>query len=424
MPISRRRLFSVGLAVAGGALAGCSSGARGGNESGAQVEVFTWWSGPGEKEGLDALVADFKAKNPGIDFNNAAVAGGAGSNARAILADRLKADNPPDSYQVHAGLELQSDVRAGKCEDLTALYEQQGWKDNLPKSLLDAITLDGKIYSVPVDVHRANLLWYSPKIVAAAGIASPPKTWDEFLVQAEALKAKGLTALSIGPGWTQKHLLETVLLGQLGPDKYLGLWNGRTDWNGPDVLAALGIFTKVLGYSDIASAAGDWQPAIDKIISGAAVYNVMGDWVVAYLSTSKQLVYKTDYAVTTSPGSVGIYDFLSDSFTLPKGAPHRTAAEKWLMECGSTEGQDLFNPRKGSVPARLDSDRALYHGYIAEAIAAWLDTDTTVVGSLTHGVVANTVWSAAIDTALAAFVHSHDAPAFAAAVASSYQSSR
>ena len=29
-----------------------------------QVEVFSWWTGPGEQEGLDAMITDFKAKNP------------------------------------------------------------------------------------------------------------------------------------------------------------------------------------------------------------------------------------------------------------------------------------------------------------------------------------------------------------------------
>ncbi|HEU4731236.1 MAG TPA: extracellular solute-binding protein, partial [Kofleriaceae bacterium] len=105
-----------------------------------QVEVFSWWTGAGEQEGLDAMVADFKAKNPGIEFVNAAVSGGSGTNAKAILANRLQAGNPPDSYQRHAGLELADDIKAGKVEDLTKLYEAQGWKDKLPKGLLDAIT--------------------------------------------------------------------------------------------------------------------------------------------------------------------------------------------------------------------------------------------------------------------------------------------
>jgi glucose/mannose transport system substrate-binding protein len=389
-----------------------------------QVEVFSWWTGAGEQEGLDAMIADFKAKNPTIDVVNAAVAGGAGTNAKAILANRLQAGNPPDSYQRHAGLELADDIKAGKVEDLTKLYEAQGWKDKLPKGLLDAITIDGKIYSVPVNIHRANLMWFTPKTLKALGIAAPPKTWKEFLTQAQAIKAKGKTALAIGPAWTQKHLLETVLLGELGPDKYTGLWNGKTDWKAAEVTAALETFKQVLAASDIKSAAADWQPAADRVIDGAAVYNVMGDWQDGYLKGAKKLVFQTDYDVVPSPGSAGVYDFLSDSFTLPVGAKHRAAAEKWLIECGSVQGQDLFNPQKGSVPARTDADKSKYTGYLATALKDWQDPATKIVGSLTHGVVASNAFGAEIDTALGIFVENHDAAGFAAAVAKAYAATK
>jgi glucose/mannose transport system substrate-binding protein len=51
---------------------------------------------------------------------------------------------------------------------------------------------------------------------------------------------------------------------------------------------------------------------------------------------------------------------LSDSFGLPKGAPNREAAGEWLTLAASQEGQDAFNPKKGSIPSRLDGHRALY----------------------------------------------------------------
>ncbi|HTE50441.1 MAG TPA: ABC transporter substrate-binding protein [Kofleriaceae bacterium] len=393
-------------------------------EGGAQVEVFSWWTGPGEHEGLDAMIADFKSKNPGVEFINAGVAGGAGTNAKAILANRLQADNPPDSYQRHAGLELADDIKAGKLEDLTALYDKQGWKDKLPKGLLEAITIDGKIYSVPVNIHRANLIWYVPKTLKSLGIKGPPATWKEFLTQAAAIKAKGKTPLSIGPAWTQKHLLETILLGELGPEKYTGLWNGKTDWKSAEVTAALGTFKKVLSFSDIKSAAADWQPAADRVLDGTAVYNVMGDWQDAYFGRAKKLAYKADYDVAPSPGTAGMYDFLSDSFTLPVGVKHHDAAVKWLEECGSVEGQDLFNPQKGSVPARTDADKSKYKDYLATALKDWQDPATKIVGSLAHGVVANNALSSEMDTALGLFVESGDAAAFADAVVKAYEATK
>jgi glucose/mannose transport system substrate-binding protein len=413
VPIRRRHLLTWALAAPALGLSACGqSGDQPASQEDNQVEVFSWWAGPGEKEGFDALIAEFKRRYPDVEFINAVVAGGAGTNAKSVLAGRLKAGDPPDSYQAHAGLELASDIKAGWVLDLSYLYKQEGWTDKFPKGLVDAIAVEGKIYSVPVNIHRANLMWYSPKVLHDAGIGGPPTTWKEFLAQAGVLGAKHITALSIGPTWTQKHLLENVLLSELGADGYSGLWNGRTDWKSSPVAAALETFKKVLAVSDLASAAGDWQPAVDKVISGAVAYNIMGDWVDAYLARSRNLKYRTDYAVVTAPGTSGVYNFLSDSFTLPKGAPHRGSAEKWLIVCGSVDGQDAFNPQKGSVPARIDADRSKYHDYLAGAMTDWQDPHIRVVGSLTHGVVAGNAWNEQIDKALAQFVQDSDTARF------------
>ncbi|MCX8024090.1 MAG: hypothetical protein N3A60_02680, partial [Thermanaerothrix sp.] len=78
-----------------------------------QVEVFSWWTGGGEAAGLEAMIKVFKAQYPDIEFINAAVAGGAGTNARAVLASRLQAGDPPDSWQGHAGQELIGTYVAG-----------------------------------------------------------------------------------------------------------------------------------------------------------------------------------------------------------------------------------------------------------------------------------------------------------------------
>jgi glucose/mannose transport system substrate-binding protein len=389
-----------------------------------KVEVYSWWTGPGEEDGLRAMIADFEARNAGVRLVNASVSGGAGSNAKAILASRLLANDPPDSYQRHAGLELADDVRSGKVQDITSLYEQQGWKKAFPQGLLDKITIDGRLYAVPVNIHRANLIWYNPKTLRALGIAGPPRTWAEFLQQAASIRAAGRTPLTVGPEWTQKHLLETVLLGELGPDGYEGLWNATTGWTSPRTLAALQTFKQVLAQSDITSSAADWQPQMDRVVAGSAVYAVMGDWSYSYLTLTKKLVWQHDFDLAPAPGSSGVYDFLSDSFTLPTGARHPDLARRWLIECGSIAGQDLFNPRKGSIPARTDADAALYAGYLAADLREWRDPHTRIVGSLAHGVTADNAWNAEIDTALGLFVQDGDVGKFARTVAAKYRETR
>ena len=72
------------------------------------VEIFSWWTNGGEADGLNEMFNVYKAKNAGVTITNATVAGGAGTNAKAVLQTRLAGGQPPDSWQVHAGREALS----------------------------------------------------------------------------------------------------------------------------------------------------------------------------------------------------------------------------------------------------------------------------------------------------------------------------
>lgn len=367
-----------------------------------QVEVFSWWTGGGEAAGLEAMIKVFQAQNPNIEFLNAAVAGGAGTNARAVLATRLQAGDPPDSWQGHAGQELIGTyVAAGQLEPLNSLYEEEGWLAVMPETLIPLISQDGNIYSVPVNIHRANVLWYNPNVLSENNI-EVPTTLDEWFAAMDTLKANGMAApLAMGEQWTTMHLFETILLASLGPDAYGGLWSGVTDWASPEVKTALDNFAKALTYTNSDSSTLTWQDASQLVVNGDAAFNVMGDWAEGYFRELGKAP-NTDYGWAAVPGTGGNFQFLSDSFVLPVGAPHRDAAIAWLRVAGSKEGQDAFNPVKGSIPARSDGDRSLYGEYLQSAMDDW--ASNTVVGSLTHGVVANDSWKSEIDTALGLFL--------------------
>jgi len=400
-------LLSV-LMIASLALSACGGGAK-------KVEVFSWWTGGGEAAGLEAMIKVFNAKYAGVEFVNAAVAGGAGTNARAVLATRLQAGDPPDSWQGHAGQELIGTYVAGKqIEPLNDLYDSEGWLDVMPETLIPLISDGGNIYSVPVNIHRANVMWYNPKVLADNGVAVPT-TMDEWFAAMDTLKAAGVTPLALGEQWTKMHLMETVLLGTLGADKYNGLWDGSTDWASAEVTAALENYQKALTYTNSDSTSLSWQDAAQLVINGDAAFNVMGDWAEGYFRELGKTP-ETDYGWAPVPGSVGVFQFLSDSFVLAVGAPDKEAATDWLKVAGSKEGQEAFNPVKGSICARTDCDKALFGVYLQSAMDDW--ASNVVVGSLTHGVVANDSWKSEIDTALGLFIQDGDLAAFQAALVS------
>jgi glucose/mannose transport system substrate-binding protein len=72
---------------------------------GGELEIFSWWTAGGEADGLNAMYGIFGGQYPDVEIINATVAGGAGSNAKAVLATRMQSGDPPDSFQVHAGHE-------------------------------------------------------------------------------------------------------------------------------------------------------------------------------------------------------------------------------------------------------------------------------------------------------------------------------
>jgi len=393
--------------------AGTSTGTGSTGTSTGTVEVFSWWTGGGEEAGLNALVEVFNAEYPDIEFVNAAVAGGAGTNARAVLATRLQAGDPPDSFQGHAGAELLDYIEAGQLEDLTFLFDEQGWRDVMPATLLPLITVDGALYSVPVNIHRANVMWSNPTVLAENNVTIPA-TWDEFFVVAETLKAAGIIPLALGEQWTQLHLFETVLLGELGTDAYNGLWDGTTAWDSAEVTKALTTFGRVLEYTNSDAASLSWQDAAQLVIDGDAAFNVMGDWAEGFFRVDKALVEQVGYTWAASPGTAGTFQFLSDAFTLPKNATNRDASIAWLTVAGSAAGQDAFNVKKGSIPARSDANRDLYPPYLQEALDDW--NSNAIAGSLTHGVTASNAWKAEIETALGFFLGNKDVAAFQAAL--------
>jgi glucose/mannose transport system substrate-binding protein len=387
---------------------------------GNQVEVFSWWTGGGEAAGLAAMTEVFNAEYPDIEFVNAAVAGGAGTNARAVLATRLQSGDPPDTWQGHAGQELIGTyVAGGQIEPLNDLYEAQGWLDVMPETLIPLISDGGNIYSVPVNIHRANVLWYNPGILEANNV-TVPTTMEEWFAAMDTLQAAGVTPLALGEQWTQLHLLETVLLGSLGSDAYDGLWNGSTDWGSAEVTAALDDFAKVLTYANTDAASLSWQDASQLVVNGDAAFNVMGDWAEGYFRElgSEPM---TGYGWAPTPGSVGVFQFLSDSFTLAVGAPHPEGANAWLTIAGSKAAQEAFNPIKGSICARTDCDPALFGVYLQSAMEDWASNH--VSGSLTHGVVANDSWKSEIDTALGLFVAAPDIATFQSALVAACASS-
>ncbi|MBJ8338982.1 carbohydrate ABC transporter substrate-binding protein [Antrihabitans sp. YC3-6] len=387
------------------------------------VEVFTWWANGSERAGLDALVTVFEEQHPGLTFVNGAVAGGAGSTARDVLNYRMGAGDPPDTFQAHAGKELTDYILGNRVQDLKGLYDENGWSSVFPEQLLQLLTVDGKIYSVPSNVHRANVVWGNADVLTRAGLdmESRPENLDDWFVQLDRIKAAGIVPLAIGKDWTQVHLLEVVLLARLGANDYTGLFDGRTDWRSPAVAGAVADFARLMSYTNSDFQFLDWEAATQLVIDGKAAYNVMGDWAEVVFR-EQDWRYDVDYIAFPVPGTADEFDFLADSFTLPVGARDEGGARAWLETVGSVEGQKAFNIAKGSIPARTDIGTDGFGPYQTTAIASYMSDD--IVPSLAHGAATPVRWLADITAAVRQFGTKQDVAALTAALIAAAEQNR
>ncbi len=416
MRFTRRAAVAVAGVAALLSASACGSSDSTGGTGSKNVEVFTWWADGGEKAGLDGLVAQFGKECTGQTFENGAVAGGAGANAKQVLASRLQQKNPPDTFQAHAGAELTDYITAGQVQDLSADYDTWGLKKAFPQGLIDNLTVDGKIYSVPANIHRANVLWSNKKVVADAGITADPTDLTTFLADLDKLKAKGIKApLAVGKDWTQLMLFESVLISDLGADKFSGLWKGTTDWNDPLVTKSITDFKTLLTYTNTDRDALDWTDAEKLVSSGKAAYQLMGDWEAADLDTKG---FK-DYGYFAFPGNGKTFQWLADSFVLPVNAKNTEGTKCWLKTVGSAEGQKAFNTKKGSIPARTDAGATDYPAYQQAAIADW--KTETQVPSCAHGSACSQGWQGAANSAIGAFSTKQDVAALQKALVSAAQ---
>jgi glucose/mannose transport system substrate-binding protein len=419
-----RREFVQRVGVAAGVLAVggtfaeflAACGGSAGTPAG-KLEIFSWWTAGGEADGLAEMFKIYKAKYAGVNIINAAVAGGAGSNAKAVLATRIQGGQPPDSFQVHAGQELISTwVKAGKMEPITSIWASEGWDAVIPKDLKTIVSSGSDVWSVPVNVHRGNALWVSAKAASSVS-ASTANSLDNFLSGLGAAKAAGIKeplALGSKGNWQVTMLFENNLVAVGGADFYRGLFTGKSSWTDNNIKTALNYISRMLNYVNADHATIDWDQAAGRVQAGTSVATIMGDWAKGYF-TAANWKPDTDFTGIPSPGTAGTYMIVCDTFGVPKGAPNHANAVNWVKVCGSLDGQSAFNPKKGSIPARTDVPASLFDPIAQRFMGEFKNASLTP--SIAHGSAAPEAFAGGLNDEMGQFVQKKNVNASAANIA-------
>ncbi|XXT20328.1 extracellular solute-binding protein [Sorangium sp. So ce429] len=354
--------------------AGCGDGGGGDPKDGdATVEIFSWWASPSESKALQALLDVHRRAHPGVEVINN-TAGVQRTVLEQRLDERMATGKPPDVFQVHGGVRLMDWVKyngvegENKLEPLDDVAASSGWLSTVPESVVETVTHDGRVYAVPVNVHRLNCLFYNKRLFAQHEL-TPPTTLDELYAVNEAFAAQGVTPLAVAaqdPSTPANLMWEHLFVMSAGAQYYDDLFKGRLATpDTPEVRAALDAVPEALKYMNPDAEELRWVDGVELVGQGKAAMYMDGDWVKAEFQ-ARGYTLDEDFGMVTVGEDAFVY--VVDTFVLPRGASHRGAALDLLATMGSVEGQDALNPLKGSIPSRIDADLGLYDSLSRKAM--------------------------------------------------------
>ncbi len=334
------------------------------------LNFYNWWTSPGESAAINALVKVFMKNYPDVAIMPSAVVGGGGFSMMNTVKEMVMSGQAPDAFQMHAGYEGLPYYKAGLLDPVDDIWHSEKLEEVIPSVVQDMNKYDGKYYSVPVDIHRVNLVWYNKRLLDEYGISvSELSDWKGFFAACDKLKASGVEhPVRVGEAWTLSHAFEQFVASE-GIDFYQDWINGKVlSLSNGRMLRVLENFKKYLSYADLNLTKDAWNEAIDDVKNGESAFMIMGDWANQEFKVSDKR-YNIDYGVFPVPGTEDIYGLCVDTFQRPKNISHPTNADRWLRVVSSKEGQDAFNPLKGSISARTDADISRYDAYQQSAIS-------------------------------------------------------
>jgi glucose/mannose transport system substrate-binding protein len=391
----------------------CASDRGVSQRSATDLEVVSWWTSGSEQQALTVLFNAYRAAHPGATVTNRAVAGGGGSNAQVVLAQRLLSGNPPDVWQTFPGGALRAYVDQGQVADLSDLYGHGRLAAVLPEVIRDGLTVDGKQYGVPTSAHRGNMLFYNTALLAKAGVTQPGAGYlpPTFLDDLAKLGKAGITPLCLGAKdpFTTTALFENTLLSVVGADGWRRIAEDRFHWDSDSVAEALRRFGQILDYADPQAAALTWDAATRKLANGECAFETLNDSAFGELVSAGAVDGKT-FGEVPYPGTDGTYVAVVDTFVQARQSDNARKASEFLAVLGSPDTQLAFSKAKGSVPIRSDVDVSSLTPYQQSAAKAL--RSGTVLWSIVHGEATRPQFQQGFYDAVATYVRSRDAKAF------------
>lgn len=342
--------------------AGCALQAPQTNKNNGPVTTLTYWSVFNESNQMAAIIDAYKAVAPNVSITYKKLEIG---EYEKQLIDALAQNRGPDIFSVHSAW------MPKYLDKLEPIPQSAASLDQFVPVVSSVVAKDNQVYGLPYSVDTLSL-YYNPKMLNSAGVASAPATWDEFdeavkkLAAVDASKNITRAAAAIGTA-------DNVNRG-IDPLELLMLQNGTEMTNATNTEATfahkqmqneqqyspgLAAFNKFLSYSRPTSATYTWNnsfsSAFDELSRGRLAmlfnYNYNYDKILALNSQAGiRVAAAPQIAGTKNP--VALASFWVEG--VAQKSQQKTEAWKFLLFATGKEGAKIYAEQTHKPGARMD----------------------------------------------------------------------
>lgn len=374
--------FMVMAAMLALLLAGCGGNETSGNgDKMEKVSITIWhnWTGQDAKAvAMRKIIEDFRTENPAIEvIDEGLPTDGLRTRLRTVAA----ADEMPDLFVMWPDAMTKEFVKGNLLQPIDEeLNANSEWKNNFIPNALDGYTVDGKIYSVPMNLAPSSFIYYNDALFKEHNV-KVPETWAEMETAVQTFKDKGIIPIVLGnkTNWVAQSTIFSTLADRItGTDWFLkAVEQDGAKFTDPEFIEAL---TKLQELGE-KGAFQDGFNSIDETqmmqlyFQGKAAMVINGGWALANLvnNAPPEVLDQTHITILpaieggkgdpeTTAGVVGTGLGVSKKLTGSK----KEAAMKLFYEMAGPEGQQATLNSSTLVSYKLDLDKEKAHPLFVE----------------------------------------------------------
>ncbi len=337
-----------------------------------QVSVSHYFTGELGKAGITEIFDQFN-QHSGIKVIDSPI--GHEDFKTGILV-RSAGGNLPDVFSYWAGAKTQFVADADALHPIDDMWAANKLDSVVAKSVADgATTYNEHRFLVPFGYHYAGM-FYNTKVLAENSI-DQLNTWDDLLGACKTLRAKDINPIALGSKnrWPAQFWFDYLILRTAGPDFRAELMAGTQSYDGPEVKAAMALWSDLIDAECFNKNANayTWTDASDQVAKGEAAMTLMGTWITGYWNENK-LKPVDDYDFfefpTIKEGVANAVVGPVDGLVIAKNSENIEAAEKLLsFLVTDTTVQAKWAKVQGALSPNVNVDESIYTPVMQKALA-------------------------------------------------------